>query len=94
MKFKIDMIRQIVEIERQLATMKFVKSGCIYFSGDIPQGIPGVNALVSSPTLPSSVLDRFKLGPLVSERLWRGKRATMDLDRGPCESLPRILHQA
>jgi hypothetical protein len=75
-------IEQVVEIERKLASTKFTKSGCIYLKEDIPYG----NALVTGPPLCSS-LERFTLGPLVEGGLWRDERATMDLDRGPCESL-------
>ena len=85
MKFKLDIISQIVEIERQLASTKFVKSGCIYFRGDIPDMFSD-NAQITSVPLHSSVLERFKLGPLVSSGLWRGDRAAMDMHRGPCES--------
>ena len=86
MKFKLEIISQIVEIERQLASMKFVKSGCIYFRGDIPEDMCSDNAIITSVPLDSSVLERFKFGPLVSSGLWRGERAGMDMNRGPCES--------
>lgn len=74
-------IEQIVEIERKLASTKFTKSGCIYFREDIPDG----DALVTTPPLCSSVLERFVLGPLVESGQWRGERAGMNMDRGPCE---------
>ncbi|RFU30085.1 hypothetical protein B7463_g6233, partial [Scytalidium lignicola] len=79
MKFKLQMIQQIVEIEQQLTSTKFMKSGCIYFKGDIPIS----TALVTKPPLRSSLLERFTLGPLVSSGLWRGHRAGMDMHRGP-----------
>jgi hypothetical protein len=85
MKFKLEMISQIVEIERQLASTKFLKSGCIYFKGDIPDTFND-NRLITSVPPHSSVLERFTLGPLVSSGLWRGDRAAMDMNRGPCES--------
>lgn len=80
------MIEQIVEIERKLASTKFAKSGCIYFR----EGIPGGDALVTNPPLCSSILERFTLGPLVEKELWRGEKFSMDINRGPCESL--LLH--
>lgn len=83
MKFKLEMISQIVEIERQLASTKFVKSGCIYFRDGIPEDMCSDNAIITSVPLDSSVLERFKLGPLVSSGLWRGERAGMDMNRGP-----------
>jgi hypothetical protein len=82
MKHRFEMISQIVEIERQLASLKFTKSGCIYFKGDIPE-----NMSVGVPNVPlqSPALDRFTLGPLTSSGLWRGPRAGMNMNRGPCE---------
>ncbi|PVH84672.1 hypothetical protein DL98DRAFT_651429 [Cadophora sp. DSE1049] len=82
MKFKLEMISQIVEIERQLASIKFVKSGCIYFRDNIPENMRIDNAIITNVSLDSSVLERFKLGPLVSSGLWRGERAGMDMNRG------------
>jgi hypothetical protein len=83
MEPRYEIIEQIVEIECKLASTKFTKSGCIYFREDIPDG----NAIVTTPPLCSSVLERFTLGPLVGSELWRGERAKMDMSRGPCESL-------
>lgn len=85
MKHRLDMIAQIVEIERQLASTKFAKSGCIYFKGDIPESTSIDDIIVPSVSLHSSVLERFCLGPLTSSGLWRGERARMDMNRGPCE---------
>ena len=86
MKFKLEMISQIVEMERQLASTKFVKSGCIYFKEDIPEDVCHDKAILTSMPLDSSILERFRLGPLVSSGLWRGARAGLDMHRGPCES--------
>jgi hypothetical protein len=74
MKSKLEIISQIVEIERQLTSLKFVKSGCIYFKDDIPEDTASGDALVTSEPLHPSVLERFELGPLVSSGLWRGDR--------------------
>ncbi|KAG4431471.1 hypothetical protein IFR05_013043 [Cadophora sp. M221] len=82
MKDRMAMIEQIVEIERKLASTKFVKSGCIYFRGDIPDS----DALVTNPPLSSPVVERFTLGPFVEKELWRGEKVGMDINRGPYES--------
>lgn len=87
MKLKLEMISQIVKIERQLASTKFVKSGCIYLRDDIVEDICSDIGTITPSPLDSSILERFKLGPLVSSGLWRGKRADMQMIRGPCEYL-------
>jgi len=73
-------VDEIIEIERKLGSMKFAKSGCIYFREDIPNSEP----LQTSPPLPSQMLNRFTMGPLVSKEFWSGQKAGMDLNRGPC----------
>jgi hypothetical protein len=85
MKHRFEMISQIVEIDRQLASTKFTKSGCIYVKGDIPENMSIDGIIVPSVPLHSSVLERFMLGPLTSSGLWRGDRASMNMYRGPCE---------
>ncbi|TAQ88177.1 hypothetical protein B7494_g3491 [Chlorociboria aeruginascens] len=82
MKFKLQMISQVVEVERRLASTKFRNSGCIYFKGDIQEGMSIHTTSTSSPLQPL-VLERFTLGPLVSSGQWRGNRASMDMHRGP-----------
>ncbi|KAM5499806.1 hypothetical protein McanMca71_006150 [Microsporum canis] len=85
MKSRLEMIDQIIQIEGKLASTKFSKIGCIYFSDDFPDKTPGGCILSTSSSLPSSVLERFTLGPLVSSDLWRGDRASMNLNCGPCK---------
>jgi hypothetical protein len=81
MNDRFNIIEQIVEIERNLASVKFLKSGSIYLKEDIPNQV----ALQTNQPLYPSILDQFTLGPLVEKELWRGGRTEMDLNRGPCE---------
>lgn len=59
---RMTIVDEILEMEKKLASMKFAKSGCIYFREDIPNSEP----LQTNPSLPSQLLDRFTMGPLVS----------------------------
>ncbi len=72
-----------MEIERKLASTKFAKSGCIYFREDFPDG----DALVTTPPLSLSTVQRFTLGPLVDSGMWRGAKASMGMNRGPFKSV-------
>lgn len=85
MEFKLEIISQIVEIEHQLASTKFTKSGCIYFKDDVPENMSRDGILVPGMPFHSSELERFVLGPLNSSGLWRHDRAAMNMNRGPCE---------
>ncbi|KAE9378223.1 hypothetical protein N431DRAFT_541752 [Stipitochalara longipes BDJ] len=81
---RLGIIQEIVEMERKLASAKFLKSGCIFFREDAPPDNSSDISLSGSVLpLPLSSLDRFKLGPLVSSELWRGDRSALDLNRGP-----------
>lgn len=73
--------RQVVEIDRKLADTKLKHCGCIYFKEDIPQG----DCLVTTSAIPTSTLERFRMGPLVDMDHWQKVKASMDLNRGPCK---------
>lgn len=85
MKHRFEIILQIVEIKRQLTSTKFIKSGYIYFKGDILENMSINSIIVLSVLLHSLVLERFTLGPLTLSGLWRGDRASIDINRGPCK---------
>ncbi|EPE27516.1 Protein kinase-like (PK-like) [Glarea lozoyensis ATCC 20868] len=73
MEKRFTIIEQIVEIERKLSSLRFVRSGCIYFREDIPNS----GALVTNPPLSSPILERFTLGPLVKTGLWSGEKISI-----------------
>jgi hypothetical protein len=85
MHSRLDIIRQIVDIEQKLAATTFTKSGCIYFKDDVPANLSSELEVMTGVQIHSSVLEPFEIGPLVSSELWRGKRAGMNMHRGPCE---------
>lgn len=93
-ELQLDMVAQIVEIERKLASISFSKHGCIYYKADLEsKGLTAeslTSDLFTSESL-STVSDplsirEFAFGPLTDAKLWGGGRANMVLDRGPCKS--------
>lgn len=78
-------IRQLVNMERKLAETTFQLCGSIYFKEDFPQGDD--MKLSGTCTISPSTLGRYALGPMVGIDFWQGPKASMDLDRGPCEYL-------
>ncbi|KAG4438278.1 hypothetical protein IFR05_006260 [Cadophora sp. M221] len=64
-------VDKILEIEKKLASMKFAQFGCLYFREDIPNS----NPLQTNPPLSSQMLNRFTMGPLVSNEFWSGEKA-------------------
>ncbi|KAK2805490.1 hypothetical protein FQN51_000316 [Onygenales sp. PD_10] len=85
-KSKLRVIEQVCKIEHGLTTTRFTKHGCLYFKQDLPTSLKEQNGplLVEPlPSVQSTDLDRYVIGPLVSAELWSSGREDMDLDRGP-----------
>jgi hypothetical protein len=70
--------------------VKFTKSGCIFFREDVPLDMSTDISLDTSVLFSPSVLERFKLGPLVSSEIWHGDRTAIKMNRGPCECFTNI----
>ena len=87
---RLEVVQQIVDMERKLASVKFMKSGCIFFREDVPLDMSTDISLDTSVPFPTSVLERFKLGLLVSSELWHSDRAAINMNRGPCECFTNI----
>ncbi|EFQ98706.1 phosphotransferase enzyme family protein [Nannizzia gypsea CBS 118893] len=83
MKSRRNMIEQIIQIERRLASATFSSIGCIYFKDSLPENALSGSIISSTLSLRPSAADRFTLGLLVSNDLWRGERANMSMNRGP-----------
>ncbi|PTU18712.1 hypothetical protein P175DRAFT_0442082, partial [Aspergillus ochraceoroseus IBT 24754] len=87
---RLEIVDQVVDMEKKLATISFPKHGCIYYESDlksrslsyerldIPIGSSSVSSLCAKSALPD-----FVIGPSTNPRFWEGERATMKLDRGP-----------
>lgn len=90
---QLEIIQQVVDIEMKLSSLSFLKHGSIYYKSDLESKGLTYESLAanlfqvdsSSRTLDLSMLNDFAIGPLTDARLWEGEKATMNLDRGPCE---------
>lgn len=84
------MVQQILDVESKLTSISFLRHGSIYYKADLdlkgytsePLGVDVSESLVK---IDSVNMDKFTIGPLTEAKHWAGKRATMNLDRGPCE---------
>ncbi|KAI9837816.1 MAG: hypothetical protein M1819_006750 [Sarea resinae] len=81
-ELKLELIRQVVDIENILTTIPFPKHGCIYFKDDL-RSLTGDAENLNIKSASTGALERFSIGPLVSTDLWTGTRGDMRLDRGP-----------
>ncbi|KAI9839782.1 MAG: Phosphotransferase enzyme [Sclerophora amabilis] len=88
---RLDMVSQIVDLERKLTSISFPKHGCIYYKTDLDgKGLDTedlTTELVTTDSLTTkldpSIIKRFTLGPSTDARFWERERAKMCLDRGP-----------
>ncbi|KAL3444029.1 phosphotransferase family protein [Aspergillus insuetus] len=78
-------VKDVVEIQRKLLSIKFLGYGCLFFTKDAPPGSRPVTITGSSLSSETRqrVAKRFSIGPMVTPEYWRGERAKLDIDRGP-----------
>jgi hypothetical protein len=83
-------IVDIAELLNQLATISFSQYGSIYFTEDVEPLLQS-RPLYAEGERSDNCSQRFRIGPSVDRRFYRGERARLDIDRGPCEALPEFL---
>lgn len=74
-----------VEIEKKLFDVPFGSIGSIYFKKDVPSELQA--ALYSTDTERSPESEALCIGPTADYTFWHGKRAGLNLNRGPCRFL-------
>lgn len=84
---KLKMVRQVVDIENKLTSIKFSKHGSVYFKEDLRSLTGDVEDL----EIDSTTLERFAIGPLTTAELWTNTRNDMEFNRGPCEYPSMLL---
>ena len=78
-----NVIEQILEAEKRFAGNAFSQIGGIYYKNDVDSSLrdrplyPGVESRDGS--------DIFHIRPLPDWDIWRGQRASLHVDRGPCK---------
>ncbi|KAJ5217349.1 hypothetical protein N7468_010357 [Penicillium chermesinum] len=90
---QLDIVSQIVDMEKKLASITFPKHGCIYYETDLLSRSLDYEALDSQHGSLGSATSRndqpltFVIGPSANPVFWEREKATMNLDRGPWESV-------
>ncbi|RDL36868.1 uncharacterized protein BP5553_06220 [Venustampulla echinocandica] len=83
MKPRIDIIEQVVELERSVAQLKFSSHGYIYFKKDYPQGTDLKTGDPPDSAIPLAVLEGYCFGPLVERGLWKANQTQPRPECGP-----------
>ena len=76
------LIFELVKTERRWTDASLPFIGSLYFAQDLP---PSTRFLELPDDVPHHARwGHFVIGPSVARRFWRGGRARLDVDRGPC----------
>ncbi|CAG8935063.1 unnamed protein product [Penicillium salamii] len=73
----------LVEIEKKIFDLPLRSIGSIYFKEDVPVELQ--TALYTANTEKCQDAETFCIGPTADYMFWYGRRAGMDLYRGPCK---------
>ena len=75
----------MLDVEAKFESLCFSRIGSLYFKEDVSADLQTVPLLSGSiDTATRQLSERYRVGPLINYQWWRGERAHMPLDRGPC----------
>jgi hypothetical protein len=76
----------LLDLESKFQNLRFSHIGSLYFKEDVSEDLQSL-PLLSGNTDPTieRLLDKYRIGPLMDRYWWRGERARIALDRGPCK---------
>lgn len=93
MECRASIIGEILEMEKLLSTMTFSRIGNLYLREDIPFSHEAEVNYLSDPKSPlrsHTKHKNFTQGPLVDSRLWSGRKAHMNTNKGPCKCFTNL----
>jgi hypothetical protein len=74
----------IVELEKKLFELPFAAFGSLYFKHDVPRAQQA--PLYADDESSDGDMQRFCIGPIADYMFWQGRKASLELDRGPWRS--------
>ena len=83
----------VLDVETKFESLSFSRIGSLYFKEDVSADLKTVPLLTGSIDATTRQLsEKYRVGPLINYQWWRGERAHMPLDRGPCMVLlPSVI---
>ena len=76
----ISIVRQLTQLESKMMSLPFPAGGSLYFTKDLEKVAKGLGVPLENKC--------FCVGPDRMLALWYGRRAQLDIDRGPCMPFP------
>ncbi|GAP91259.2 putative phosphotransferase enzyme family protein [Rosellinia necatrix] len=81
---KLNVVKDLVNIEQKLLSISFTQYGSLYFAQDSFPGCVDAQTEGNAPeSLASKIENRYVIGPMADHDFWDGERSTMAIDRGP-----------
>ncbi|KAK2766740.1 hypothetical protein FQN54_006054 [Arachnomyces sp. PD_36] len=80
------LVTSLVEIETKFFDIPFGHYGSIYYRNDVPSNLQRDLYVEGTDPVMSSADERFCIGPTTDYMFWYGKRAELEIDRGPCKN--------
>jgi hypothetical protein len=81
---KAEIVNQVVEIERTLASTRFTKFGSLYYKHDLPRS-DDTKPLYINGNGNEIHSAEFDIGPTNHRSFFDYGRGALDIDRGPCK---------
>lgn len=80
---KAKILKQIVELEKTLASTKFTKFGSLYYKQDVPQSCHATPLYIDGNGNAVHSVE-FEIGPTNHRHFFDFGKGALDIDRGPC----------
>lgn len=85
------LLQDFIEIEKKFERVSFSQVGSLYFKEDVSpelQAPPllGPDVDLDCDEVIKVAAEKYRIGPITDRQWWRGGRAELDIDRGPCKS--------
>ena len=78
----------LLDVEANFQRLRFSHIGSLYFKEDVSEELQSLPLFSKNDDAHvAQFSERYRIGPLIDRQWWRGERARLDLDRGPCKCL-------
>lgn len=84
-------VHDVAKMQTELSAIRFSQYGSIYYKEDVDSALQS-RPLYAEGVPEDNFSERFRIGPSVERRFYRGERAHMAIDRGPCQLLNSPFH--
>ncbi|KAF2010202.1 phosphotransferase enzyme family protein [Aaosphaeria arxii CBS 175.79] len=91
LKFRCDILRQVVDIESRLLSVSFQQIGSLYFKDSNVPGCMPAAPTAGSQKIVDQISSRFCLGPIARREFWENERAHMSQHQGPWTSASEYM---